>query len=272
MPNRIIVVYGGDLAQCREVCRVSQRTSLNCAPDDTVVFGTVEEAEACVTDNVGLIEAVIAVCPSSTAGVVPILTLMERVRKLHAAMSYIPLPSRICVLQCEDLRLELKLWKIGVEFVVGATDLPHRLRFLQFERLHQKAKGLTFRIYTEYHRPVSVVFVDRGREYPLRLSPALLILWIFLALHRGHWFTPQHIADELNENPYYEHFLSETKTARAIITAIHRIRCEMRRAFSIAARTYDPNATLRQNQLSGKDEGYTLAAEIEWQDRKLIAL
>jgi hypothetical protein len=145
------------------------------------------------------------------------------------------------------------------------------------------SSGPHFRIEHRFHKPgtdcapgeeiFAVWLVYRGREYSLRLSLALRILFDYLARHshlpqsatqieagiRADRFYTQHVANVM------AHGLFTRSISRSYIRVyIERLQVALQNAFREAGLLMDAHAVLLTQETVMNEVGYRLKASFEW--------
>lgn len=143
--------------------------------------------------------------------------------------------------------------------------------------------GPHFRIYHRFHKPgtvcapgeeiAAVCLVHHGREYPLRLSLALRILFDYLARHSR---LPQS-ASQIEAGVCADHFSARhaatvmgartftRSIARSCIKVyIERLRSALGDTSQEVGLQLDPRKVLLNQETKGNEVGYRLKASIEW--------
>ncbi|MGA8087651.1 MAG: hypothetical protein WCA10_10110 [Terracidiphilus sp.] len=158
------------------------------------------------------------------------------------------------------------------------TALVERVAVLFAESRHLQSAGFHFRIVHRFHMPGSsgclageeilgVFLVYHGREYCLRLSLALRILFDYLARHSRFPQSARQIELGIHADDFYQDHgknanrgsaLTRRLTRSAIRVYMERLRQALALAFQEAGMNIDPNKVLIVRETVGNEIGYQL--------------
>ena len=146
-----------------------------------------------------------------------------------------------------------------------------------------RAAGLSFRVTHRFRMPgtrcmpgeevAAVSLVHRGREYHLRLSLALRILFDFLARHSRFPQSARQIELGIRADDFYErHAVNATRRKpltrkiprSAVRVYVARLRRALSLAFKEAGLRIDASSVLVSRQTVGNELGYQLKANCDW--------
>lgn len=155
------------------------------------------------------------------------------------------------------------------------------LCFAELAALH--SSGPYFRIVHRFHKPgtncapgeeiFAILLVYRGREYCLKLSLALRILFDYLARHSRLPQSAAQIEAGIRADRFYtQHAMTVMgmgKFIRSIPRSyvrvyIERLRSALAIAFQEACLSLDPQAVLLSQETVMNEVGYKLTATFEW--------
>jgi hypothetical protein len=163
------------------------------------------------------------------------------------------------------------------------TPVLDKVDLLIAEMKHLRLAGLHFRVVHRFRMPtthcwpgeeiVAVSLIHRGREYHLRLSLALRILFDYLARYSRVPQSARQIELGIRADDFYTRH-AENATGRTIITrriprsAVKVYVKRLHRAFSLAFRDagirIDPGKVLISQKTVGNEVGYQLKASCDW--------
>src|ERR1035441_2466704 len=161
--------------------------------------------------------------------------------------------------------------------------LLHYIDLLFAEMAELRSSGPHFRIYHRFRKPgtdcapgeeiLAVCLVHRGREYYLRLSLALRILFDFLARHSRFPQSARQIELGIRADDFYErHAVNATRRKpltrkiprSAVRVYVARLRRALSLAFKEAGLRIDASSVLVSRQTVGNELGYQLKANCDW--------
>lgn len=161
--------------------------------------------------------------------------------------------------------------------------LLHYCDLLFAELAALRSNGPHFRIVHRFHKPgtdcapgeevFAVCLVHRGREYHLRLSLALRIMFDYLARHsclpqsarqieagvRATRFYSEHASNATGRAPF-----TRTIPRSSVRVYIQRLRSAIEDAFREAGLLMDAHAVLLSQETVMNETGYRLKASFEW--------
>jgi hypothetical protein len=161
--------------------------------------------------------------------------------------------------------------------------LLHYCDLLFAETAELRSSGPHFQIHHRFRKPgtdcapgeevFAVCLVHRGREYSLRLSLALRILFDYLARHSRFPQSATQIEAGIHADRFYtQHAASvmgRSKFTRSIPRSyvrvyIERLRSALESAFREAGLLMDSQAVLVSQQIVMNETGYRLKATVVW--------
>lgn len=163
------------------------------------------------------------------------------------------------------------------------TPLIEELNLLAAELRELEQVGPHFVIFHRFHvegticmpgeEVIKVSLVHRGREFPLRLSLALLLLFNYFAEHRRFAQSARQIQSGISTGAFYRNHGANAKSRKgrarrfnraSIKEYVKRLRSMLVVAFSEAGLMLDPNSVLRSEETENNQVNYRLRASIEW--------
>jgi len=163
------------------------------------------------------------------------------------------------------------------------SPIVEEVSLLIAERRAIKARGPHFRIVHRFRargtdcRPGEevfvIAFVFRGREYPLRLSLAMLLLFNYLASHSRFPQSASQIELGIRSDDFYRRHthnagkrpgFTRLISRSAVKTYIRRIRSALLLAFREAGLHLDPLKVLVTQATVSNQVGYQLRGSFEW--------
>jgi hypothetical protein len=155
--------------------------------------------------------------------------------------------------------------------------------FLMAERKELSTRGPSFRIVHRFRMPgadclpgeeiLAVSLMHRGREYHLRLSLALRILFDYLARHSRVPQSASQIELGIRADDFYRQHAANGTGRKAVFRRIprsavrvyaDRLQRALQLAFSEANLRIDPRDVLMELRTVGNEVGYQLKAHCEW--------
>ncbi len=162
-------------------------------------------------------------------------------------------------------------------------SLFEELDFLVAERKELSARGPTFQIVHRFRTSgtdcmageecYAVILLHRGREYHVRLSLALRILFDYLARHSRVPQSAGQIELGIRADNFYRRHAVNGAGGKPIIRRIPRsyvrvyagrLRQALRLAFSEAKLRIDPRNVLKEQRTVGNEVGYQLRGNFDW--------
>jgi hypothetical protein len=163
------------------------------------------------------------------------------------------------------------------------TPVLDKVDLLIAEMKHLRSAGPHFRVVHRFRMPgsdclpgeeiVAVSLMHRGREYHLRLSLALRILFDYLARHSRLPQSARQIELGIRADDFYKRHAANA-TGRTVLTrgiprSFVRVYVKrLHRAFSLAFRDaglrIDPGSVLISQKTVGNEVGYQLNASCDW--------
>jgi hypothetical protein len=170
-----------------------------------------------------------------------------------------------------------------MSFKDNLTPVLERVDLLIAEMKHLRLAGPHFLVTHRFRIPgthclpgeeiAAVSLIYRGREYPLRLSLALRILFDFLAHHSRLPQSARQIELGIRADDFYKQHATNA-TGRTVLTrriprsAVRVYVRRLHRAFSLAFQDagvrIDPGKVLISQKTVGNEVGYQMKASCDW--------
>jgi hypothetical protein len=163
------------------------------------------------------------------------------------------------------------------------VDVAENVELLLFELRTLRAGRSRFCITHRFKVPgvdcapgeevAAVNLMCRGKEFPLRLGEALILLFDYLARHSHLAQTASQIVAGMRVDPFYQrhatnavpHAPQSRKISRSSMKVyIERLRAALGRTFREAQIPLDPYAVLVSEETSSNQVGYRIKATFEW--------
>jgi hypothetical protein len=182
-----------------------------------------------------------------------------------------------------NLNCKLNGWERGMHARDSLTPVFEKVALLTTEMRHLRSVGPHFRIVHRFRVPgsiclpgeeiVTVFLIYRGREYPLRLSASLRIVFDYLARHSRLAQSARQIELGIRADDFYKYHAKNAGGRAALIRRIPRsaIKVHIRRlrdalslVFQEAGMGIDPGRVLITQETVGNEVGYQLKASCSW--------
>jgi hypothetical protein len=163
------------------------------------------------------------------------------------------------------------------------TPLIEELNLLAAELRELGQVGPHFVIFHRFHvegticmpgeEVIKVSLVHRGREFPLRLSPAILLLFNYFAEHRRLAQSARQIQSGISTETFYTNHGANAKSGRrqtrrfnhvSIKEYVKRLRGSLAVAFREAELKLAPGAVLKSERTENNIVVYRLKISAEW--------